>query len=65
MRLGCPGCLTLLVLVAALVGGVWVAVRTLQEPPLAIPEASARRIFTVADRLLRSGYESAAVAKAA
>jgi len=31
----------------------------------AIPEASARRIFTVADRLLRSGYESAAVAKAA
>ena len=41
MRLGCPGCLTLLVLVAALVGGVWVAVRTLQEPPLAIPEASA------------------------
>src|SRR3972149_3177567 len=41
MRVGCLGCLTLLALVAALVGGVWVGTRTLQEPALAIPEASA------------------------
>ncbi|OGK80640.1 MAG: hypothetical protein A2050_12415 [Candidatus Rokubacteria bacterium GWA2_73_35] len=57
MRVGCLGCLTLLALVAALVGGVWVGTRTLQEPALAIPEASAadgvraqQKIFELARR---------------
>src|SRR3990172_206364 len=57
MRVGCLGCLTLLALVAARGGGVWVGTRTLQEPALAIPEASAadgvraqQKIFELARR---------------
>ena len=34
MRLGCLGCLTVLLLVAAVGGGVWVGRRLLQEPDL-------------------------------
>ncbi|OGK98955.1 MAG: hypothetical protein A3E31_08350 [Candidatus Rokubacteria bacterium RIFCSPHIGHO2_12_FULL_73_22] len=41
MRLGCLGCLTFLALLAAVVGGVWIGARTLQEPALATAETSA------------------------
>src|SRR3989338_9612444 len=55
MRLGCLGCLTFLALLAAVVGGVWIGARTLQEPALATAETSAADGVRAQQKILEMG----------